>query len=82
MIITETKMNDIEPIFYAVKYGCFEIYKFLYNKLLENYYDVDVLKLGQAILSGKNSKIFKHFFESIGYSLNEYCTKLMVIKDL
>jgi len=42
-LIKKTKMDDSEPIIYAIRYGHFKIFKFLIEKLKENNLEIEVL---------------------------------------
>lgn len=56
-IIKKTKMDDNEPIIYAIRYGHFKIFKFLIEKLIENNLEIEVLivlyKLLQSFISNR-----------------------------
>lgn len=71
-LIKKTKMDEYEPIVYAIRYGHFKIFKFLIEKMKEYSMEIEVSKISTLLFKQKNKKIFRYFMESLCVNLNHF----------
>ena len=82
-IIKKTKMDDNEPIVYAIRYGHFKIFKFLIETLIENNLEIEVnypiITYHKIFIIFKRSTSLSNFFRQIR-SLAYFYVKTKKIK--